>query len=499
MATNKRFFTPRILNRLDNWLLINKPETWSARTHLVIYYGALFMAVLAAICFVYPDDARSATGVGNWALFTSVIAILALVLWIIYLLRFNVFKRFGNTTPINRLTTFLLYFAAAGTITLITYVEPLVETIKANMAYGNEEVVRDINNINVKLTQVEHDSLDNAWGRDTFRIVNKIVSANAAADENDTTATITSDYDVTVARHLRLMDTADLHRKLLSVDSTQKLNDSVYIFLTCPDYTWIQESSADNYTHTQQMTDRDIYDSVIVNFRKPSPQVKTELKALINKYYYDHEDRYYEYTDTRMKNYRDSIVYKYSINDVGRSFTNITERKYRWCGLSGQILFRIFFYISLALTLLVFVFRHSTVRTFFFTLLAAIIITILSALLIAFARWYNEASSLFGLMLFYFVLFTGVSLTAFTNTTRSIISGIAANLFVFMVAFVPLMIAGMHNLYEDEKYRGIPVPHPAPVYWNLVYAEVAGVVILLVLLPTYIHRLYRRWYALPEN
>jgi hypothetical protein len=56
MATNKRFFTPRILNRLDNWLLINKPETWSARTHLVIYYGALFMAVLAAICFVYPDD-----------------------------------------------------------------------------------------------------------------------------------------------------------------------------------------------------------------------------------------------------------------------------------------------------------------------------------------------------------------------------------------------------------------------------------------------------------
>jgi len=32
-----------------------------------------------------------------------------------------------------------------------------------------------------------------------------------------------------------------------------------------------------------------------------------------------------------------------------------------------------------------------------------------------------------------------------------------------------------------------------------LYAETGGAVLFLVLLATYIHKLYRRWYSLPEN
>jgi hypothetical protein len=502
MATGKRFLSLPVLNKLDNWLLLNKPETWSARTHLVIYYGGLFMLALAAICFVFPDDARSASGAANWALFTSIITLLATVLWVIYLLRFNVFKRFGNTSATNRLVTFVMYFIAAGIITLISFVEPAVETVKANMAYGDEELVNDINSINLKITQLEYDSLDNVWGRDTFHIVNEIPGRARETNDGDMAET-TTDTAIPVLvdghkRPLRLLDTAELRMKLRTADSTEKINDSVYVFLSCPDYTWIHEFGADRYTDAQVMSDRNIYDSIVMNYQKPHAGIQRELAALIDKYYYEHYNPYY-YTDTPVTGYVNSIPVKYSTDKVSRSFSHIVDRKYRWCGTSGQILFRVFFYITLCVTLLVFIFRHTTVRTFFYTLLAGTIITILTALIMAFTRWYEHGSFFFMLLLFYFVAFAAVTATAWTTATRKVITGIAINFFVLMAAFVPLLVTALHDAWEDEKYRGVPSPHPAPEYWNLAYAEVIGVVLLLVLLPTYIHRLYRRWYALPEN
>jgi hypothetical protein len=495
MATNKRFFSPGILNKLDNWLLLNKPETWSARTHLVIYYGGLFILALAAICFAFPDDPRSATGVANWALFTSIITLLAFVVWLIYLLRFNVFKRYGNTNALSRLQTFVLYFIASGFIMLIPFTEPAVETVKANMAYGGEEVVRDINNINVKVNQIEYDSLDNNWSRDTFRIVDTLEGHSRLSSDEDV---VTTDYAIVTPKgKFKVIDTAELQKKLRYADSTEKIDDSTYIFLSCPDYTWINQSSADTYTNKLLLTDRDIYDSIVVNYQKPSQQVYTELGTLISKYKYPHPEYYYE-DRTVSPTYVANIPTKYSLNSVDHSFSNLLERKYRWCGTEGNILFRIFFYITLAMTLLIFVFRHSTVKTFFFTLLAGIVITILSALILAFGR-YNGGSAFFKLLLFYCFIFILVSMATFSSTKRSVVTGIALNLFVFVLPFMPLLITGLYNTMLEEKYRLIPYPHPQPEYWNLIYAEVLGPVIFLVLVPLYTHKVYRKWYALPEN
>src|SRR5215218_2445875 len=112
----KRPLVPNFINKLDDYLLKHKPEIWSARTHLVLYYGILLIAALTIIAFIVPDDPRSSSPVSYWIGFVSLISIVGLVVWIIYLLRFNVFKRYGNIKPIGRLATFLLYFVSTATI-----------------------------------------------------------------------------------------------------------------------------------------------------------------------------------------------------------------------------------------------------------------------------------------------------------------------------------------------------------------------------------------------
>jgi hypothetical protein len=498
MPINKRFFSPRLLNRFDNWLLLNKPETWSARTHLVIYYGSMFILILAAICFIFPDNPKSDTGAGNWALFTSIITLLALVVWLVYLLRFNVFKRYGNSGPVDRLKTFLLYFIAAGMIMLIPFVEPTVETIRADMAYGDEEIVNDINSINIKITQLEHDSLDNKWGRDTFKVVDTVRGHHLMPVDEDEIATTTI-TDVETPGVIRVIDSIIFRSKMRNEDSSERVNDSVWVFLSCPDYRWIKAYSADMYTDIDLMTSRDIYDSVVANFRRPDVGATSgELHRLVNKYYYDHND-YYDNDRTLPRRYVDRIPYKYSANKVERSFDNIIDRKYRWCGMSGRMLFNTFFYITLVLSLLVFLFRHSTVKTFFFTLLAICVITILSALILAFGRYDGSGSSFFSLVLFYFIIFAVLSFTAWSSKTRNIVTGIGINLFVAVLPFVPMLITGLYNAIQEEKYRGIPGVNVADHQWDYFYAQILGPLLLLVLLPTYIHKVYRRWYALPED
>ncbi len=55
---------PGFLKKVDQKLLLNKPDVWSTRTHLVLYYGILFILLLAGLCFL-EIDARPRLLVGK--------------------------------------------------------------------------------------------------------------------------------------------------------------------------------------------------------------------------------------------------------------------------------------------------------------------------------------------------------------------------------------------------------------------------------------------------
>ncbi|HUP14398.1 MAG TPA: hypothetical protein VM187_19380, partial [Niastella sp.] len=124
---------PGFLKRAEQKLLLNKPGIWSTRAHLVVYYGVLFLLVLTALCFFEPNDPRDYSTTEAWIAFVSIISGVALIIWLIYLLRFNVFKKYGNIHPLHGLVTFLLYFIATGILVSFSYVHPIVESVRANL------------------------------------------------------------------------------------------------------------------------------------------------------------------------------------------------------------------------------------------------------------------------------------------------------------------------------------------------------------------------------
>jgi hypothetical protein len=82
---------------------------------------------------------------------------------------------------------------------------------------------------------------------------------------------------------------------------------------------------------------------------------------------------------------------------------------------------------------------------------------------------------------------------------RSVFAGIAINLFLWLLPFIPLCIVA--NYHADRKYdpdyRFVHEYALQQLY--LFWAEIGGLLLLLVALGTLMHKLYRKWYAAPEN
>jgi hypothetical protein len=490
---SKRPLAPSFLNRFDRYLLKHKPELWSARTHLVLYYGLLFMAVLAAIAFVVPDDPRRDSPSVYWVGFVSLLSFIALIGWLIYLLRFNVFKRYGLTSGANRLITFLLYFLSIGTFVLFCYIEPYVETIRANAAYTEQELVTDIDKTNLGICRLEYDSLKHGWLADTVLVVEK---APAVANRN-MDYTTTTDTVVLVPRSPRMtIDEEALKIRLTTEDSVQQLNDSVYVFFNCPTYALLQPYRLGSEGGTKPLTSVDIYRQVIKAYAPPNnkQEILRELDAIRSKYRWRADYPFY-YVDH--SNVEERIRHRYGLMQTSTSIDNIFERKYRWESGNLPLYVRIFIYTTLMLSLLLFAFRHSTVKTFFLSILTGIILAILTSLVLAFSRRNGEA--FFEWIIFYFILSFGLSLTTFTMRKRSVFAGIAINLFLWLLPFIPLCIVA--NYYADQKYDpDYRFEHEyALQQLYLFWAEIGGLLLLLVALGTLMHKLYRKWYAAPEN
>jgi hypothetical protein len=164
-------------------------------------------------------------------------------------------------------------------------------------------------------------------------------------------------------------------------------------------------------------------------------------------------------------------------------------------------------YGALLFALLLFIFRHSTIRTFFLSLLAGVVLVILSSIFTAIFGSFETA--VYEWYLFYFILFTIIGAWAFRHKNRKAIAGIAINLWVLMLSFIPsICVALYYEILDQHAYdlyeRGITTSVETAYDYELKVllvqvAEIAGPVLFLAAVYFYIHRLYRQWYALPEQ
>jgi hypothetical protein len=189
---------------------------------------------------------------------------------------------------------------------------------------------------------------------------------------------------------------------------------------------------------------------------------------------------------------------RHPVGDINSNISNIASKKYNFSERHLTQYIRVFYYFTFAITLLIFIFRHTTVRTFFLSLLSGVLLTILTAMTLGLS---NAGSASFaGWAIGYTLLFFVASIFTFSSTKRSVLTGILINLFVFIITVLPLLVLDliyeMGKVQYYEKYRTYNWPAMEQYF---LYAEIGGAVLFLVLLATYINKLYRRWYSLPEH
>jgi len=494
---------PGFLKSAEQKLLLNKPGVWSTRTHLVLYYGLLFIIVLTAVCFLDPSDLRTGSITPVWIGFVSVICIIALVVWLIYLLRFNLFKRYGVIDRFYTVKSFILYFISAGVIVLFTYVQPAVESVRANMAYGDEEIVNDINAINTKVCELEYNSLKVPWQYDTVSLVQTDEAPAVSPAYEDAYESVDAvPGRPAPARHHIFLDSAAFHYRAVKADSLIKLSDTSYILYDVPAYAFIEAATADKRTKNKLLSSFELYNKI---FKYPQPTdkavIRKELGMLLHKYHYQEDLSSHALEIYESDGPFDIVSKKYHLVHVGTSVSNIIEKKYRWSKENLPPFIRVFYYVTLVITLLVLIFRHTTTRTFFLSLLTGVLLTILTALILSFLH--TADSDLLLALVNYTILFFAASLTAFYIGKRNVITGILINLFVALAPFFPLLIFLWYVAWKKEQ---VYKQQMVNVYVNypdlekfIPYVEAGSALLFIILLVVYINKVYRRWYSLPQE
>lgn len=514
---SKRPLAPGFINTLDNYLLKNKPVTWTCRTHLVIYYSLLFSIVLAVLCFIVPSDPREDSFSFVWTTLAIICAIIALVVYCIYLFRFNVFKRFGIDKPWNGLKVFFFFFISISFFVLPCFIPAGVESARANMAYKDKEVVDDVNAINIKINQLYFDSLNHKWKEETYVVRDSVpyytpASPNADTvympDETDEDVTVPASSSNGMNNKIVVIDTSSLARMMRNKDSLVKINDSVYKFFTCPDYVFLNQRNYYGFNfsifgtndHDDEgfYSSKDIFYKHIQNFKRED-RLKTEkeLKALLTKYETSGYGPYAVADEDKYSLYS-RIQQRYNLASIGSNISNVLDKKFRWRSNNDSRV-QMWFYITLIVTLLLFIFRHSTAKTFLITLLAGFLLFILTTVFLAFTG--GRGITYTGVNLFYYLAFAVLAFVGKINKTRTLISGIALNLFAFFTFFVPtLFLSFIYEVLPSEYTNAQSKSHWAEnqtLYFDI--AQITGIVLLFILIEPLFKKLYRNWYSKPEE
>lgn len=97
------------------------------------------------------------------------------------------------------------------------------------------------------------------------------------------------------------------------------------------------------------------------------------------------------------------------------------------------------------------------------------------------------------------MLFGGIGLSITSSGKRSAIQGIGLNLFFLMTPFVPLILTAYYT--QSRKCMMIFITNGRAGLSETELMQIAeiGLVFLLLMLQLLFRKLYRKWYALPEN
>ena len=495
----KKLLFPSFLRNFDRKLMLTNPTIWVTRAHFVSWFSFLGVIFLTMIFWVLPNDPRHESTVYLPTFFLVILSIVGIVFYLIYLLRFNVFKRFGNYSRRSILSSFVFIFLSIGWIILFPFIPSLIESYRADQTYTSEELVNDTDRLNFLIGELIYDSLSTEFHRDTLHVSDTLVAQHCDSNQinvenfyNNGVNFCTQSYFINSFR---------------DYDSLVSLGGGKYILMNVPDYQFLNSNKARQYTADnipESTVRKRLYYEIHRSYNIDSlDEWNAQFNLLKNKYASDEYNGFrgeyynevgYAYTPSGI-----SYFDKLNVRSIEEGLRNISFRKYFWYGDAFEIFSRIWFYTVLGLSLLIFIFRHTTTKVFFLSLLVSVLLLMVSGLITAFLGL--DEIGILNMMLFYIGIFFVISLSSFKANKKSRMNGISINLVTSSIGFVPILIVLLYHAILKERYSDSYFVNYnySQIGLHLQVAEVLGILLLIAMIPTFIYSFYRKWYSLPDE
>lgn len=498
----KRPLALGIVNKLDDYLLRNKPDTWTTRIHLVIYYSILYTLALCVICFMIPDNPLRSSIVGYWIMAQSVLVIVAIVFWIVYLVRFNNFKSYGLTHGGDRVKTYFFFFIGMVFMISTCFIPPIIETYKTMIRYSPSQIVEDMDEMNILLARLTKEETRAEVTIDTIYILDP--NSPYAPYSSGSGSIIWNDSVGAYIKESMYLSREELKYQLAEDDSVLWINNNKLVRFQVSNLQFISSWDITENEDMKPMSSFEIYNRVYYN-DKPEDIQKLE------KEFFDVSEKYRDPANAGDDYWNYSIdpssvaAAKYRTGQVSSGISNVSTRYYRWDEWEMVAAYHTIYYVAMFIGLCLFIFRHSTMRTFFLSILAAILLAIITAIFGALLNFEVEGAIISVLVYFAFFLIFAISTVQWK--VRSVFTGMALNLAVICTPFIPfLCVALYYEIHRADYYTSY-------YYSNNNYdtfdrdterlhyyiSEAFGFIILLVLIETVYKWMYRRWYAAPEE
>jgi len=500
----KRPLAPAFINKLDDYLLENRPDTWSTRIHLIIYYWLLFSLALGGLSFIVPDNPLERSTIEYWIAAQTILVIVALVVWLVFLLRFNTFKSFGTVYHGDRIKTFFFFFLTMVLFVSTVFIAPMAETYKTMIRYSTNQVSDDMNRMNLALASILKKDYPAEITVDTIYILDYSTFVPPTTSDVYTFDDSTGTY----IKEPLYLSREELRWTIGEEDSIVWVSNDKLIRYMVSNLQFVSDYNIKQHSNVKILRNFDIYNTVYgSSVPVDKAQMERDFYAIAEKY------RTPGYTDGDYWMYsngtpQEIAVGKYGVYEINYAIGNVGDRLFRFEEMEFGIILRIIFYVSLFVALLIYAFRHSTIRTFFLTFLFAILLAIISGIVMAMLR-FDEWAAMLTVAVYYSFFFI-FAIATIRQKVRSVFSGIALNMTLVLTPFIPVLLVAAYyifqarnSIYDDManivNQNYMQPPDRSSELLHTALAEVFGFVILLILIETVFKWMYRTWYAAPEE
>ncbi len=463
----------KLFHNIRQRLLLNYPLLFSTRVVPAIMIGLPVALFLFLVFWLYPAQTDSDPSLVGWIAFLVLCSIISVIVYLVYLFRFNSFKIFGQKSFFQFFIQGFLIFLSLSVFISWPFIPRLASSAGVAGNYSRSEIESDFEKAYITAYRMEYDK-----SSAPYRVV-RIVVDSLAAD------TLYEDYsnNLLIVRSAPFIPT----ERFLKL---QKNADTLYTgyeeqSLACSECSY-------NLVIPSELSDK-IYDS-LEDEKLPAEEGNRILNDIFSRY---------------IKGYNGSVLLKNSsvFADVYWEPTPVCS-KYRLSELSvsmdkihGRLLsesdifitLKIWFYFAFYATLLILIFRYMSPRTFLWTFLAAFLLFVFTVIISIIIE--PGETGVMALLLFYYLVCTGLAVSIFLSRSRNVFAGIGLNLSFFFLHLLPFLI----HAYIFEFLK-----HSVDDWWGyknsyLPLVEFLGLSLVILSSLIFHSLLYYRWYSLPEE